>query len=163
MVKRIVTKIGNIFCAEIDGEYKCYFQYIANDLTQLNSSVIRVFKRHYPLSYVPDFEEIVKDEISFYAHTVLSVGIRLGYWEKVGSHKDIGDIDDITFRLVEEIEFRHIKKSVRWYIWRINQPYIFIGELSDKYRKADLGMVYSCIEIVHKIKKGFYSFSYPDG
>lgn len=34
MVKRIVTKIGNIFCAEIDGEYKCYFQYIANLCTE---------------------------------------------------------------------------------------------------------------------------------
>ena len=84
MVKRVVTKIGNIFCAEIDGQYKCYFQYIANDLTELNSSVIRVFKRHYPIEYIPDFDKIVKDEVSFYDHTVLSVGIRYGYWSKVG-------------------------------------------------------------------------------
>ena len=92
MVKRIVTKIGNIFCAEIDGQYKCYFQYIANDLTVLNSSVIRVFKRHYPISYVPNLEEIVRDEVLFYAHTVLSVGIRLGYWEKVGKCNNIVSI-----------------------------------------------------------------------
>lgn len=44
MAKRIVTKIGNIFGAEIDGKYanidgkyKVYFQYIANDISQLNS------------------------------------------------------------------------------------------------------------------------------
>lgn len=40
MGKRIVTKIGDVFCIEIDGKYKCFFQYIANDLEQLNSSVI---------------------------------------------------------------------------------------------------------------------------
>ena len=25
--KRIVTKIGNVFCVEIENQYKCYFQY----------------------------------------------------------------------------------------------------------------------------------------
>ena len=43
MAKRIVTKIGYVFCVEIDNKYKCFFQYVANDMTQLNSSVIRVF------------------------------------------------------------------------------------------------------------------------
>ncbi len=30
--KRIITRIGDIFCIEIDNEYKCYFQYIAKDV-----------------------------------------------------------------------------------------------------------------------------------
>lgn len=47
MAKRIVTKIGDVFCAEIDNRIKRYFQYIVNDMEQLNSSVIRVFKTHY--------------------------------------------------------------------------------------------------------------------
>lgn len=162
MVKRIVTKIGNIFCAEIDGQYKCYFQYIANDLTELNSSVIRLFKRHYPIEYIPDFDEIVKDEVSFYAHTVLSVGIRYGYWSKVGKSKDLGNPEDATFRMIEEIEFRHLKKSYNWYVWKINQPFDFIGELTDEYRKADIGMVFSCIEIVHRIRTGKYTFDLPE-
>ena len=33
--KRVVTKIGNIFCVEIDNKQKSYFQYVANDLTVL--------------------------------------------------------------------------------------------------------------------------------
>ena len=45
--KRIVTKIGDVFCIEIDGQYKCYFQYIANDMECLNSSVIRIFKENH--------------------------------------------------------------------------------------------------------------------
>ena len=162
MVKRIVTKIGNIFCAEIDGQYKCYFQYIANDLTELNSSVIRVFKRHYPIEYIPDFDEIVKDEVSFYAHTVLSVGIRYGYWSKVGKSKELGNLGNIVFRMVDEIDFRGIKKSFHWHIWNINHPVISIGELTDEYRKADIGMVFSCIEIVHRIRTGKYTFDLPE-
>lgn len=45
MAKRIVTRIGNVFCAEIEGKFKCFFQYIAKDMTQLNSSVIRVLEK----------------------------------------------------------------------------------------------------------------------
>lgn len=162
MVKRIVTKIGNIFCAEIDGQYKCYFQYIANDFTVLNSSVIRVFKRHYPISYVPNLEEIVRDEVLFYAHTVLSVGIRLGYWEKVGKCNNIGEVTHITFRMIDEIEFRHLKKSYHWHVWKINCPIIPIGELTGEYKKAEPGMIYSCIEIVHRVKTGKYTFDLPE-
>ena len=28
MAKRIITKIGDIFCVEVDNDYKCYFQYV---------------------------------------------------------------------------------------------------------------------------------------
>lgn len=39
MAKRIITKIGDIFCVEVDNEYKCYFQYVANDMTLILRSV----------------------------------------------------------------------------------------------------------------------------
>ena len=48
MAKRIVTKMGDIFCVEIDNGYKRFFQYIINDIEALNSSVIRVFKTIIP-------------------------------------------------------------------------------------------------------------------
>lgn len=51
--KRIVTKIGNVFCVQISPQEKKYFQYIANDRLQLNSSVIRVFERAYPTDQGP--------------------------------------------------------------------------------------------------------------
>lgn len=31
MAKRIVTKAGDVFCADIDNQSKRYFQYIVND------------------------------------------------------------------------------------------------------------------------------------
>lgn len=91
MAKRIVTKMGDIFCVEIDNGYKRFFQYIINDIEALNSSVIRVFKTHYPMDYRPIMEEIVMDEVEFYAHTVLRAGIVYGAWYKVGNSKEIGE------------------------------------------------------------------------
>ena len=56
----------------------------------LNSSVIRVFKTHYPMDHKPVCDEIVKDEVEFYAHTVLRAGIVNNAWYKVGKSKDLG-------------------------------------------------------------------------
>jgi hypothetical protein len=45
---RIRTKIGDVFSVPLDNINKKYFQYIPNDLTQLNSDVIRAFVKRYP-------------------------------------------------------------------------------------------------------------------
>ena len=154
MAKRIVTKIGYVFCIEVDDQYKCYFQYVANDLAQLNSSVIRVFKTHYPMDYVPDIEAIVNDEVYFYAHTVLKFGIQEGAWYKVGKSKNIGNVEDIWFRIFGDLNFSKIDKSENWDIWKINHDFIFIGRLTDEYRSLDMGFVYSYDNIVAKIRTG---------
>ena len=64
-MKRIVTKIGDIFSVDIGDNRKRYFQYIANDIHQLNSSTIRVFKTKYPLDGEPSMDEIVADKVDF--------------------------------------------------------------------------------------------------
>lgn len=46
MAKRIVTKIGDIFSVTLKNGKQRFFQYIANDYSQLNSSVIRVFRKN---------------------------------------------------------------------------------------------------------------------
>ena len=162
MQKQIVTKIGNIFCVEMDDKHKRFFQYVANDLSQLNSSVIRVFKRKYPMDYVPDMDEIVNDEVDFYAHTVLSAGIRANTWYKVGKHKDVGDTEHIMFKLFDEGNISHLTKSYRWYVWYINKEYVDIGEMTDEYRQLDLGLVISYDQIAAKIKTGEFTMKMLD-
>ena len=157
MAKRIVTKIGYVFCIEIEGQYKCYFQYVANDLTQLNSSVIRVSKTRYPIDYVPDIEAIVNDEVYFYAHTILRVGIDAGAWYKVGKSKNIGEPDKIMFKLFSEGDYSQMTKSYRWYVWQLNKEHVFIGEQTDAIRGYDLGWVVPYIDIVSKIKTGKFA------
>ena len=156
MATRIVTRKGDIFCVVIDNKFKAYFQYITTDMTQLNSTVIRVFKKHYPMDYVPDFDEIVRDDVHFYAHTILRPGLNEGAWYKVGSNKEVGDVDNIMFSLFQDVNFADKKKSYSWYIWRINQRTEYIGEMKEEYKKYDRGWVYSYINIVEKIRTGHF-------
>ena len=51
--KRVVIKIGDVFCVEFDNRFKCYFQCIAKETDPFECEVIRVFKTRYAMSYVP--------------------------------------------------------------------------------------------------------------
>lgn len=165
MAKRIVTKIGNVFCAEIDGKYKCFFQYIMNDMTQLNSSVIRVFKRRYPMDYMPDIEEIVNDDVWFYTHTILRAGIEFGAWYKVGKSMTLGedgcrkalfgDADDVRIGADGKIEI--VDPVENWRIWHIGEPQILIGRLPEEYVDiVESGGVIPYSWIIKRMKYGFY-------
>lgn len=88
MAKRIVTRIGNVFCVDIDNEFKSYFQYVISDLSYLNSSVIRVFKTRYPIDSKPKIDQIVRDEVAFMLilssepEFILAHGIRSGHRQR---------------------------------------------------------------------------------
>ena len=84
MAKRTVTRIGDIFCAEIDNEYKCYFQYVGKDSFMLGGALIRVFRKRYPIDANPDMMEVINGEIGFHTLTFIQVGTKLGAWYKVG-------------------------------------------------------------------------------
>jgi hypothetical protein len=158
--KRIVTRIGNVFCIEIENTYKRYFQYIANDMTQLNSSVIRVFKKNYPFDSNPSVEDIVQDEVAFYIHTMLRPGIVEGVWYKVGNCKNIGYPEQVMFRSNSDFG-NEPEKSYNWYIWYINSPKVKIGEMTDLYSSVDIGSVYPYKEVLHRIKTGKPLFKVP--
>ena len=160
MAKRIVTKIGDVFCAEIDGQYKRFFQYFAIDSTQLNSSVIRVFKRHYPMDYVPVISDIVVGSVEFYAHTMLKGGITANAWYKIGKSSVLVDLQNIIFRVSEDYG-SEVTKSERWYIWNLNEPMIFVGKLPSKYYSADLGSIMPYIAICNRLRFGKYTHFYP--
>lgn len=144
MAKRVVTKIGDVFCAEIENEYKCYFQYIEKDLECLNSSVIRVFKTRYPMESNPDMDDIVKDDVLFYAHTVLRAGIDFNTWYKVGKSKELG-LDGLSEVLwgIAHYHKAYFKDRVpiveevnpleNWEIWYTNGTAVNIGVLPEKY------------------------------
>ena len=46
MAKRVIVKPGDIFCIELEGDRKYYFQNLGKDTEQLNSYVICVFKKN---------------------------------------------------------------------------------------------------------------------
>ncbi|GAA4314462.1 hypothetical protein [Compostibacter hankyongensis] len=92
------TRIGDVFSVDIEGNYKKYFQLVAFDLAQLNSDVIRVFERKYPLNADPGLSEITNEEVVFYAHCVTKLGIKMNLWKKIGNFHNIGRIDHVLFK-----------------------------------------------------------------
>ncbi len=163
--KRIVTKIGNVFCVEMDGRYKCFFQYIANDIEQLNSSVIRVFRKRYPMDYKPDMDEIVGCEVAFYAHTILRAGIANGIWYKVGKTSDIGqkELEDVIFGTTGKIRSdvqEDVDPRENWRIWDLNGNELRHTRLPESIKNTvEEGSVlpYQCI--LDRIRYGYYTWT----
>jgi|SRR5450755_305245 len=159
------TKPGDIFSIRLDGYSKKYFQYIANDPNQLNSDVIRVFKKRYTSDIVMNFEELVKEEVEFYAHCVIKWGIQLDYWEKAGKSKDVGTLD-VLFRNTNDYGAKpgeQMKISEKWFVWKIKESgYTRVGKLVGENQKSEIGVVIPPDSIVHRMKTGKYDFVYPD-
>lgn len=163
---RVSTKIGDVFSVNIDTNNKKYFQLVAFDLTQLNSDVIRAFKKVYPINANPDLSEIVNGEVEFYAHCVTKLGLKMGYWESVGNISDVGKTDHILFRDTNDAGSKpgeQIKISQKWYVWKINEnDFTRVGKLAGENRKAEIGIVISPDSIVYRMQTGRYDFFYPD-
>lgn len=159
---RANTKIGDVFSAKINESSKKYFQYIVSDLTQLNSDVIRAFKKVYSLEESPDLSEIVNEEVDFYAHCVTKWGIKLSYWEKVGNISDVGKTDHILFRDSGDYGNAQIKISQDWWVWKINEEQRRVGKLVGENQKAEIGIVMDADSIVHRMRTGEYDGFYPD-
>jgi len=161
-MKRVVTKIGDIFSVPINDKSKKYFQLIAFDLTQLNSDVIRSFKKEYPINVDPDLEEVVNSEVQFYAHCVTKWGVKLGYWGQVGKSNYLGDLSHVLFRDTNDYgEKEYIEISHKWYVWHINDPdFVRVGNLEGENRKAEIGMVMSPANVVHRIRTGEYNLPF---
>ena len=166
-MKRISTKIGDVFSVEIDENNNKYFQLVAFDLTQLNSDVIRAFRNFYPTGISPVLSEIVNGEVDFYAHCVTKFGLKMNLWDKIGNISEIGDVNNILFRGTKDyglkVDDELIRTTDNWYIWRINdEKFTRVGELQGKNKEAEIGLIVNPYDIVERIKTGKYSFFYPE-
>lgn len=158
---RIVTKVGDIYFVKVNDQSKKYFQYITNDITQLNSDVIRTFKKEYQINSNPNLEEIINDDIDFYSHCVVKLGIKMGYWKKIGNIKDVGNINNILFRSSGDYGNPKITISYNWWVWKINEYQKQVGKLEGTNQKAEIGSVFSPPAIVERIKTGKNNIVYP--
>jgi hypothetical protein len=157
---RYYSKIGDIFCVQLDSSTKKYFQYIINDKTQLNSNVIRVFKEVYGIDEAPTINEIVKDSIDFYAHVLIQWGIKLKLWEKTGNIADVGTVD-VLFKQSQDRGNTQIKISEKWLVWKINEPMKFVGSLQKNNQKAEIGSILPAYQIIERMRTGKYNMTYP--
>lgn len=167
MAKRLKTEIGDIFSVTIDNGNKKYFQYIANDLAQLNSDVIRCFKKEYPGDEIQDFSEVTSGEIDFHAHTMINIGVKQNHYKQEGKGIVYPALDSILFRDTNDygkkVGEEPIKVSENWFVWKINdKSFTKVGKLAGDNRKAEIGIVIPPFAIVERIKTGKYNFVYPD-
>jgi hypothetical protein len=161
------TKIGDVFSIEIDSDYKRFFQLVAFDSKQLNSDVIRVFKKKYLSNEILELSKIINDEIDFYVHCITKVGLKKNIWEKVGNILEIGNISSVLFRDTNDYGSKigedSIKISQNWFIWHISDTsFIKVGKLEDENQHAYMGLVINPIGIKELLKGNKYPINYPD-
>jgi hypothetical protein len=161
---RYSSKIGDVFCVPLNNGTKKYFQYIVSDMTCLNSSVIRIFKKFYTIDENPDLNNIINDTVDFYVHVVIQWGVKLKFWEKVGNVADVGKTD-VLFKSSHDFIRKkgepRIEISEKWSVWKINEPMQFVGKLERKYHNAEIGGVVPAYQIIERMRTGKYNMTYP--
>ena len=166
MAKRTVTRIGDIFCAEIDNEYKCYFQYVGKDSCQLGGALIRVFRKRHPIDANPDMMEVINGEIAFHTLTFIQVGTKLGTWYKVGKapilyQEYLNDIifGDPRYFLFDQKTFEsyNVNPFDHWFVRTFNTPFKDIGRLPDSLKGCiEYDGVHPYSSIIERMKYGYF-------
>lgn len=152
--------VGDIFCSALGNGKKCFFQYIANDSSQLNGNVIRVFSTKYNKSDEPEIHEIVNDSVDFHALVVLSLGLKLKHWQKIGNSKYIKNLE-FFFRNSSDYGFSQEPVSHNWWVWKVDSEHLFVGKLEKNFQTADIGIIVTPEDIITRMETGRYDFSYP--
>lgn len=137
-----------------------HFQYVIDDLTQLNSQVVRVFGDTFDDSEKFDADKVLSGVNDFHAHVFLRLGLKQRFWRKVG-HATVPDEVDVIFRDTNDYGNPKIHTSKNWHIWRANGPFKIIGELTPCYDKAEIGVVVPPGSLIHRLHTGSYDFVYP--
>lgn len=167
MARQLKTKIGDIFSVPINEKEKRYIQLIAFDLLQLNSDIIRCFRRIYSFKDNPSMGEIINDNVLFYAHCAIDFGLKLNLWTKEGNNLNIGHPERVLFRSTNDYarkaEDEPIKKSENWYIWRItDNDFTHVGKLKGENINSFNGLVFNPYGILELAKENKYPLNYPD-
>ncbi len=153
--KRVCCRPGDVFCVDVKGLHRRYFQFLGIDTMYLGGRLIRVFKTRYPISCRPIINEIVRDEVDFYHLTWVNEGVREKYWYRVGTSKELGNIKDIFF-LEEAFNTDSGKYSENWKLRKvftlISQ---YVGKLPVQYQTFDIAAVVPSFGICKRIIDGY--------
>jgi len=164
--RRVYTQIGDIFAVPLVAEQsKRYIQLVALDMSQLNSDVIRAFKKGYALDAQPAICDIVNDEVDFFVHTTVSAGVKQNLWKKTGKSLVIGNVSLILFKDTLDYGRRDgelpVTDSQKWVVWQINGNRKFVGILDDKNRNAFMGLVVPPNDVVRMLLGKKIPIHYP--
>ncbi len=158
-------KQGDVYCTEIAGKYKCYFQYVTKDATQPRCYVIRVLKHRYPMDYKPVIKEIVNDDTWFYAHAYLLYWADNGWFYRVGHSSETGEEEcrKVLFGCTKDTIFneeglpRHVNPIENWCVWHVGEQQKPVGRLTGKQlEEVEDGVIFPFSDIFERMYYGFY-------
>jgi hypothetical protein len=159
-------KIGDIFEVNLGDNTKGYVQYIADDMTQLNSRVVRAFKKRYSHGSNPTIDEITSDEVEFYVHVYdIKPGEKEGILKKIGKSQDVGDIKKVLFRsssdsgVITASSANQVSKN--WYIWRIGKETKDVRPNNKLLSQSHLGSVMPVEDVIIQMRTGKSEFFSP--
>ena len=122
-----------------------------------NYLVVGSTHAHHATEHVPEYwgiisVELIKGEVDFYAHCVVSAGIKRELWEKVGNIKDVGETKHILFKIKKD--FLDSENQDDWEIWNINEEPLRIRVQDESFKQAYLGLVFQPERIIYRMKTG---------
>ncbi len=116
------------------------------------------------MDYKPVIDDIVKDSVLLYAHTMLRVGIEQGDWYKVGTSKYIGekkDIDSVIFANTREFEYINweiidVDPLKNWSVWNLAGEGGMVSYIPEGSRSRTYpGSVYPPYYVLDWMKYGY--------
>jgi hypothetical protein len=102
---------------------------------------------------------VLSGDVDFHAHVVILWGLKKELWKKVGNAQ-VPARPDVWFRDSDDFRLR-LNISKNWKVWRINEEFRYVGKLPKKYHGAEIGVVVSPDNIIHRMKDGKYRFFTP--
>jgi hypothetical protein len=153
-------RLGQIYQVDVGANQVRYFWEVGADGTQLGSALIVVFKTVYPRMDAPDLEAITADEVDFYCHTFVRIGVKLGHWSKVG-FRPLNRNFAMPFRDTGDYGNPEIRVSRRWYCWEPNEPFRDVKWEPEELCKMEIGVVFPSDSVVNRIHTGVYGVVYP--
>lgn len=160
---------GDVFRIPVGSEEVAYFQYVADDSTQLGSQVIRVFRATYPEKKDLTLSEILSKCIDFHCHVFLKAGVKFGGWEKVG-HSNPPKSLEVKFRSNSDFIKLPNGEPIStidgipegWMIWRVNEPWMRVNSLTPEHEDSEIGLVMAPQDVVRRIREGTFRNILPE-
>lgn len=151
--------IGDVYAIQLPDNRVGFMQHLANDSSQLGSNVVCVFRVIQAQDSPVDLAQIVQADIEFYAHVLLKAGETLGIWNKVGRANKAHTSLPLWCKCIDSD--RTIAESKNWKVWRTDGLLIPAVLDSRDFLEAEIGIVFSPLNIQARLINGQYPKVYP--
>lgn len=156
-MKAPATHIGDVFEIPL-GSCKRHMQFVVVDSSCLGGWGIRVFEKGFSIEASPSVDEIVADCVDFYCLTyAIGQGAADGLWKKVGTSKNLGDLNKMVFRDYHQGLLPGEKNC--WRVWTACQEIKKYKVLPKRYIGAPPGILITPDHVIDRIRTGrWYPF-----